>query len=339
MSAVVVTGGAGYVGSHAVKALAAAGRDVVVYDDLSAGHTGAVARLAKAFPARRITLVRGDIRDRAAVAAALRASSATAVLHFAARLLVGESVADPIGYYRANVEGSMTLLEAMAETGISCLVFSSTAATFGEPRTVPIDEDHPQDPINPYGETKLAVERALGHVERATGIRSVTLRYFNAAGADPEGLIGEDHDPEEHLIPLVIRAARTGAPVTVFGDDYDTPDGTCVRDYVHVADLADAHVSAVAHLEAGGASRAFNLGNGVGSSVREVIAMVQRHAKRDVPYAIGARRPGDPARLVASSSRAERDLNWRRRLSALDSIVGTAWAWHEKHPRGYGDRG
>ena len=227
MSTVVVTGGAGYVGSHTVKALAAAGRDVVVFDNLSAGHPEAVARVAKAFPGRAITLVRGDIRDPAAVANMLRATGASAVLHFAARLLVGESVRDPIGYYRANVEGTLTLVDAMAEAGVHHLVFSSTAATFGVPRAVPIDESHPQQPINPYGETKLAVERALPHIEKATGIRSMSLRYFNAAGADPDGLLGEDHDPEEHLIPLAIAAAMGGAPLTIFGGDYDTPDGTC----------------------------------------------------------------------------------------------------------------
>ena len=338
MNAVLVTGGAGYVGSHTVKALAAAGRDVVVYDDLSAGHAEAVARIAKAFPARRVTLVRGDILDRGALTAALRSASASAVLHFAARLLVGESVREPIGYYRANVDGSMTLLQAMADTGVGCLVFSSTAATFGEPQTVPIAEDHPQHPINPYGETKLAVERALPHVERATGIRSVTFRYFNAAGADPDGLIGEDHDPEEHLIPLAIAATRGGTPLTVFGDDYDTPDGTCVRDYVHVTDLADAHVAAVGALERGGASASYNLGNGTGMSVREVIASVARVSGRPVPHRMGPRRPGDPARLVASNDRARRALGWAPRLGALDAIVRTACEWHDRHPHGYEDR-
>ncbi len=339
MTTVVVTGGAGYVGSHAVKALAAAGRDVVVYDDLSAGHAEAITRVAGAFPGRRISLVRGDILDRAALEAALRASGATAVLHFAARLLVGESMRDPIGYYRANVGGTMTLLGAMADAGVQRLVFSSTAATFGEPRATPIDEDHPQHPINPYGETKLAVERALPHVERATGIRSVTFRYFNAAGADPDGLLGEDHEPEEHLIPLAIAAARGGAPLTVFGDDYDTPDGTCLRDYVHVSDLADAHVAALGALEAGGASAAYNLGNGQGMSVREVIAAVGRAAGRAVPHHIGPRRAGDPARLVAANARARRDLGWAPRLGALEAIVDTAWRWHDRHPRGYKDAG
>jgi UDP-glucose-4-epimerase GalE len=337
MSTVVVTGGAGYVGSHAVKALAAAGRDVVVFDNLSAGHPEAVARVARAFPARSVTLVRGDIRDRAAVANMLRATGASAVMHFAARLLVAESVREPIGYYRANVEGTLTLLDAMAEARIRHFVFSSTAATFGEPQAVPIDETHPQQPINAYGETKLAVERALPHVERATDIRSITLRYFNAAGADPDGLLGEDHDPEEHLIPLAIAAARGGAPLTIFGDDYDTPDGTCVRDYVHVTDLAAAHVAALTALEGGSASAAYNLGSGDGVTVRQVVERVGNLAGRSVPHTVGPRRPGDPARLVAASGRARRELGWTPRHQSLDAIVETAWRWHERHPRGFED--
>jgi UDP-glucose-4-epimerase GalE len=335
MSAVLVTGGAGYVGSHAVKALAAGGRDVVVYDDLSSGHAEAVDRLAKAFPAQTIRLVEGDILDGGAVERALRDSGATAVLHFAARLLVGESVRDPIGYYRANVTGTMAVLEAMAAAGLRHLVFSSTAATFGEPASVPINESHPQRPINAYGETKLAIERALPHVERAAGIRHAILRYFNAAGADPDGLVGEDHEPEEHLIPLAMRAVAGGAPLTVFGDDYDTPDGTCIRDYVHVSDLADAHVSALARLEGGGASGAYNLGGGEGLSVRQVIEAVSRVAGRPVPHATGPRRSGDPARLVASNARARADLDWTAARSRLGTIIETAWRWHDRHPAGY----
>jgi len=337
MSTVLVTGGAGYVGSHAVKALAAAGYDVVVYDDLSAGHRAAVDRLAQAFPGRAIALVCGDILDQPTLSGALRSSGATAVMHFAARLLVSESVNEPIGYYRANVGGTMRVLGAMAETGVSRLVFSSTCATFGEPETATIDETHPQRPINPYGETKLAIERALPHVERATGIRSITLRYFNAAGADPEGLVGEDHDPEEHLIPLAIAAASGSARLTVFGDDYPTPDGTCLRDYVHVTDLADAHVRALRALEAGGASAAYNLGTGTGMSVRQVIDTVARVTGRAVLHRIGPRRPGDPARLVASNARARKELAWSPRLGALETIVETACQWHARHPHGYQD--
>lgn len=338
MSTVLVTGGAGYVGSHAVKALAAGGRDVVVYDDLSAGHAGAVERVAAAFPERSVRLVQGDILDRKTVTETLRASGATAVMHFAARLLVAESVREPIGYYRANVTGTMAVLEAMAEAGVRHFVFSSTAATFGEPVSVPIDETHPQLPINAYGETKLAVERGLPHVERATGIRFAVLRYFNAAGADPDGLVGEDHEPEEHLIPLAIRAVQGGQPLTVFGDDYDTPDGTCVRDYVHVSDLAEAHLLALRNLEAGRPSRAYNLGGGDGMSVRQVIEAVGDVAGRPVPHQMGPRRAGDPARLVASNLRALTELGWSAGLSRLSTIVETAWRWHDRHPSGYRSR-
>jgi len=337
MSTVLVTGGAGYVGSHAVKALAAAGFDVVVYDDLSAGHAEAVGRIAAAFPARRVTLAQGDILDSAALVGVMREAGVSAVMHFAARLLVGESVTEPIGYYRTNVTGTLNLLESMATCGVSRFVFSSTAATFGEPIATPIDEAHPQRPINPYGESKLAIERALPHIERATGIRSITLRYFNAAGADPDGLVGEDHDPEEHLIPLAIAAVRGGRPLTVFGRDYDTPDGTCLRDYVHVSDLAEAHLASLRRLESQAPSASYNLGNGVGMSVLQVIETVGRMAGRTVPHTIGPRRAGDPARLVASNARARQDLGWTPRLGDLDSIVRTAWAWHEHAPRGYSD--
>ena len=335
MSTVVVAGGAGYVGSHAVKALAAAGYDVVVYDNLLAGHAEAITRLARAFPARSITLVRGDILDGVKVRETLEASKASAVMHFAALLSVGTSVREPVAYYQANVTGTMTVLGAMAAAGVTRFVFSSTAATFGEPERSPIDETHPQRPINAYGETKLAVERALPHLERAHGIRSVVLRYFNAAGADPDGLIGEDHRPEEHLIPRAFGAILGDAPLQVFGDDYPTPDGTCVRDYVHVSDLADAHVLALARLEAGGASGAFNLGNGQGMTVRQVIDAAGRAAGRPVPYTIGPRRAGDPARLVASNALARRELGWTPRLEDVQVIVDTAWRWHEKQPRGY----
>jgi UDP-glucose-4-epimerase GalE len=335
MSTVLVTGGAGYVGSHAVKALTAAGADVVVYDDLSAGHAEAVDRLAKAFPARKITLVRGDILDTARVAEALRSSGASAVMHFAARLLVAESVRQPLQYYRANVGGALSVLEAMTDAGVRQFVFSSTCATFGEPVTVPMDETHPQRPINPYGETKLAVERALPHLERAAGIHFVALRYFNAAGADPDGLIGEDHHPEEHLIPLAIAATQGGKALTLYGDDYDTPDGTCVRDYIHVTDLADAHVASLKRLEDGGASAFFNLGTGTGMSVRQVVDSVARVTGRPVPHAMGPRRPGDPARLVGANGRARQQLGWTPKLGELDTIVATAWRWHERMPRGY----
>ena len=335
MSAVLVTGGAGYVGSHTVKALAAQGYDVLVYDDLSAGHAEAVRRLQGAGLSGTIEFVQGDIADKAAVAHALRDSRAESVCHFAARLLVGESMEQPLGYYHANVTGTLALLQAMAEVGVKHLVFSSTAATFGEPKYVPIDERHPQQPINPYGETKLVIERALPFIERAAGIRSIALRYFNAAGADPDGLIGEDHEPEEHLIPLAIRAVLGRGSLTVFGDDWPTPDGTCIRDYIHVTDLADAHVAAIRALERGAQSTAYNLGNGEGISVREVIDTTHKITGRPVPHRIGARRPGDPARLVASSTRAQSELGWSPSRS-LDDIIGTAWRWHSRHPQGYG---
>ena len=338
MSVVLVTGGAGYVGSHTVKALAATGYDVVVYDDLSNGHVEAIERLAGAYAARAITLVRGDILDGPAVEAALRRSGATAVLHFAARLLVGESVREPLAYYRTNVTGTLTVLDAMRQTGASRFILSSTAATFGEPLRTPIDEDHPQQPVNAYGETKLAVEHALPHVERACGIRWSALRYFNAAGADPDGLIGEDHHPEEHLIPRALAAVRGGPPLSIFGEDYPTPDGTCVRDYVHVTDLADAHVAALRRLEAGEPSRAYNLGNGTGMSVRQVIDAAGRAAGRAVPCTVAPRRPGDPARLVASSRRASEELGWRPRWGDLQMIVDTAWRWHSTWPQGYATR-
>jgi UDP-glucose-4-epimerase GalE len=334
MSLVFVTGGAGYVGSHAVQALLRTGSDVVVFDDLSAGHAEAIGRLARAFPARRLELVEGDMLDAAALGRALESSGASAVMHFAARLLVGESVREPIAYYRANVTGTLTVLGVMAELGLKRFVFSSTCATFGEPVTDTIDESHPQRPINAYGETKLAVERALPHLERAYGIKWTALRYFNAAGADPGGLIGEDHKPEEHLIPRACQAVTGGPALAIFGDDYPTPDGTCLRDYVHVCDLAEAHVAALARLDRGGASGAYNLGSGTGMSVREVIDSVSAVAGRPVPHSIAPRRPGDPAKLVAATGKARAELQWQPRYD-LATIVRTAWQWHETHPNGY----
>jgi len=335
MSVVFVTGGAGYIGSHAVLALAAAGHDVVVYDDLSAGHAEAVSRVAKAFPDRTVTLVHGDIADEPAVTSALRASFATSVMHFAAKLSVGESVREPFKYYKTNVVGTLAVLSAMARIGISRFVFSSTAATFGEPHAIPIDESHPQQPINAYGQSKLAIERALPHFERAHGLRWIALRYFNAAGADPGGRIGEDHHPEEHLIPLALQAVNGGRPLTVFGNDYPTPDGTCVRDFIHVTDLAAAHLAALQALELERPSTAYNLGNGQGVSVRQVIDAVGSVTGRPVPHTIGPRRAGDPAQLVASSARIKRELGWAPAFESLEAIVDTAWQWMRRHPRGY----
>jgi UDP-glucose-4-epimerase GalE len=333
---VLVTGGAGYIGSHTVKALAQAGYEVCVYDSLLAGHRQAVDRIARAFPERRITFVEGDVRDRARVVTALKDSGAQAVLHFAALLSVAESVREPVRYYDNNVVGTLSLLSAMIEAGVSQLVFSSTAATFGEPLRTPIDETHPQSPINPYGETKLVIERALKSFDAARGFRHVVFRYFNAAGADPEGLLGEDHEPEEHLVPRAILAVATGVPLQVFGADYPTPDGTCVRDFIHVTDLADAHLAGLRELEAGAASASYNLGMGDGVSVRDVIASVARVLGKDVPHVFAPRRPGDPSRLVASNARARAALGWTPRLSDIDTIVATAWGWHEKNPKGYG---
>ena len=334
MSTVFVTGGAGYVGSHSVKALAAAGYDVVIFDDLSAGHKKAVDRIAAGFPDRRVTLVEGDMLDEAAVERAMSEARPTAVMHFAARLSVGESVRKPFDYYRVNVTGTLAVLRAMSRLGVEHFVFSSTCAIFGE-TDIPLDEERPKQPVNAYGETKLAVERALPHIERAHGIRWTALRYFNAAGADPDGWIGEAHDPEEHLIPRAIAAVMGGPALTVFGDDYPTPDGTCIRDYVHVTDLAAAHLRSLARLGEGGASRAYNLGSGTGMSVRQVLDTVARVAGRPVPHTVSARREGDPPRLVAQSQRAREELGWQPGRD-LDEIVRTAWQWHTRHPSGFG---
>jgi UDP-glucose-4-epimerase GalE len=328
--AVLVTGGAGYIGSHACKALARAGYRVVAFDNLVAGHRAAV---------KWGELVEGDITDRAAVADALRRHAVSGVMHFAAFLDVGESVREPAKYYRNNVVGALTVLEAMAETGVTNLVFSSTCATYGEPIETPIVESHPQQPINSYGESKLAVERAFPHFERAHGIHAVSLRYFNASGADPEGDIGEDHAPEIHLIPRAIEAATGGRVLQVFGDDYPTPDGTCLRDYVHVTDLADAHVKALEAIVETGTSGAYNLGTGRPQSVREVMASVERVSGRAVQWTLAPRRAGDPAVLYASPAKAQAELHWTPQFVDLDAIVGTAWAWHRSHPHGYGGAG
>lgn len=319
---VLVTGGAGYIGSHTCKVLAQQGYLPVVYDNLSSGHEWA----AKWGP-----LARGDILDRSALDRAIETYRPSACLHFAAFAYVGESVTDPGKYYRNNVAGSLTLLEALRDHGIDQFVLSSTCATYGVPDKVPIDETMPQAPINPYGASKLMVERMMADFYAAHGMRSAALRYFNAAGADPDTEIGEDHDPETHLVPLVIEAAYgSGDAVTVFGTDYETPDGTCVRDYIHVTDLAKAHVLSLKALEQGLTHRAFNLGNGSGYSVREVIASVERVTHRRVPVKLGNRRPGDPARLISNSARAADELQWRPQITNLDEIISTAWAWHKR---------
>ncbi len=318
---ILVTGGAGYIGSHACKILARAGYQPVVYDNLSRGHRGAV---------RWGPLVEGDIADRATVAAALDQHRASAVMHFAAYAYVGESVADPAMYYRNNLLGTLSLLDAMRDTGVDQIVFSSTCATYGTPGSIPIRETAPQQPVNPYGETKLAIERALHWYGKAYGVRSVSLRYFNAAGADPDGEIGELHEPETHLVPLVLQAALGQRPhIDVYGTDYPTPDGTAIRDYIHVQDLADAHLRALEHLDAGGESAALNLGTGRGHSVREVVRVAEAVGARPVRCRDTERRAGDPPALVADAGLAAEFLGWRAKMSDLETIVRTALTWHK----------
>ena len=320
--AVLVTGGAGYIGSHACKALARAGHVPVTLDSLEHGHASAV---------RWGPLVQGDVRDRALLERTMREHRVAAVVHFAAYAYVGESMRDPGKYFGNNVAGTLSVLDAMRACDVRAIVFSSTCATYGVPRSLPIDERHPQDPISPYGESKRVAERALHWYGAAHGLRSVALRYFNAAGADLDGEIGEDHDPETHLIPLAIGAALgTQPPLAVCGTDYPSADGTAVRDYVHVSDLADAHARALDYLLDGGGSVAVNLGTGRGHSVRAVIAAVERVARRAVPRRDVARRAGDPACLVADAARARELLGWEPRCSGLETIVDTAWRWHAR---------
>jgi UDP-glucose-4-epimerase GalE len=332
MTRILVTGGAGYVGSVSAEAFLAAGHDVVVLDDLSTGHRAAVP------PGARLQV--GSYGDGATVARLLAAESIEAILHCAARSLVSESIEDPARYFRDNVAGGITLLEAAREVGVDRVVFSSTAAVYGVPDSTPIREDAPLRPINPYGETKRSFEGALQWYARAYGLRSVTLRYFNVAGATEA--LGEDHDPETHLIPAILGAVETAESVTLFGGDYPTPDGTCIRDYIHVADLADAHLRAIEATArddprtAGGAVIC-NLGNGGGFSNRDVLAAAERVVGTAIPHEIGPRRPGDPPVLVASADRAAEILDWRPQRPTLDEMVGLAWAWRRAHPGGYAD--
>ena len=319
---ILVAGGAGYIGSHMTKLLLEAGYATTVLDNLSNGHRDAV---------RGGDFVRGDLDDAALLERVFAAGRFDAVMHFASCIQVGESVTDPAKYYRNNVANTTNLLDAMMRHGVSRLIFSSTAAVFGEPREPRLTEDSPTAPASPYGRSKLMVEQILADYDRAYGLRHSALRYFNAAGADPDGTLGERHEPETHLIPLALQAAvgRRGA-LQVFGDDYDTPDGTCVRDYVHVADLCRAHLLALERLADGGASRAYNLGNGDGYSVREVLETVREVTGRPVPLRSAPRREGDPARLVADAARARRELGWRPEFAALDAIVGHAWNWERR---------
>jgi UDP-glucose 4-epimerase len=332
MTRILVTGGAGYVGSVSVEAFLAAGHDVVVLDDLSTGHRAAVPAGAR--------LVVGDYGDQAAVTRLLADAETDTILHCAARSLVGESLQDPARYFRDNVSGGIALLEAAREVGVARFVLSSTAAVYGLPLKTPISEDAETRPINPYGETKRAFEGALIWYGRAYGLRSVSLRYFNVAGATDA--LGEDHDPETHLIPAILGAVERGRPLTLFGDDYPTPDGTCIRDYIHVADLADAHLRAIEATAAGDlrtadGALAFNLGNGDGFSNLEVIQAAERVIGRPIDYEVGPRRPGDPPVLVASAERATTVLGWRPERPSLDEMVGSAWAWRRAHPSGYDD--
>ena len=317
----LVTGGAGFVGSHACKALAGAGYTPVTYDNLVHGHETAV---------RWGPLEVGDILDGAKLAAVLARYRPIAVLHFAAFAYVGESMTNPVKYYRNNVAGSVTLFEAALQHGIRRVVFSSSCATFGIPRGGPIAEDHAQVPVNPYGRTKLVVEQLLSDLDYAHGLRSIVLRYFNAAGADPDGQLGEMHLPETHLIPLVLDvAAGRRRSIPVFGVDHGTPDGSCIRDYVHVSDLATAHVQAVERLLAGEGSAAFNLGTGRGASVMEVIEAARRVTGRDIPIEIAPARPGDPPALIAASDQARVALGWRPQWAALEAQIEHAWRWVE----------
>ncbi len=327
---VLVVGGAGYIGSHMTQWLRNHEWPHLVFDNLEYGHEAAVAGSP---------FVKGDLRNEADLHAVFDANpEIDVVMHFAAYTYVGESVTEPGKYWKNNTSAVLALLEIMRERGIKKFIFSSTCATFGEPQRIPLTEDHPQNPISPYGQTKLAVEMILKDFDHAYGLRSVALRYFNAAGADPNGAIGEDHRPEAHLIPNAIFAA-TGKkpPLTVFGNDYDTPDGTCIRDYIHVADLAQAHALAISHLRDGGDSRFYNLGNGNGYSVAEVIKTVEEVTGLPVPHSIGPRRPGDPARLIGSSAKVKADWNWNPQYPDLRSIIEHAWAWHSSHPDGYED--
>lgn len=324
---ILVTGGAGYVGSHAARLLTREGHRVWVYDNVSRGHAAAT---------QGLPLVRGNLSDRELLAQTMREHKIEAVMHFAAFALVGESVTDPNLYYENNVVGSLRLLQAMRDAEVTKIVFSSTTATYGEPEKSPIAETTPQHPINPYGFSKLAVEHLLDDFAAAYGIGFAALRYFNASGAAADGVIGEDHRPESHLIPIVLQVALGQRErITIFGDDYPTPDGTCIRDYIHVDDLASAHLKALTRLQPGKGLK-MNLGSGVGYSVQQVIEMCREVTGHAIPAVIGPRRPGDPPALVADSSLARRTLDWQCCYSDLRTIVTSAWNWHRSHPHGYG---
>jgi len=328
---ILVTGGAGYIGSHTAAELLARGENVIVLDSLQTGHRQAV--LSDRY-------YQGDIRDTALLDQIFSEHEIEAVIHFAASSLVGESVTDPLKYYDNNVVAAQRLLAAMHRHGVNKIVFSSTAATYGEPKRTPIEETDPTEPTSPYGETKLAIERMLAWCDRAYGIKSVSLRYFNAAGAHPEGWIGEDHTPETHLIPIVLQVALGQREhVSIFGDDYPTPDGTCIRDYIHVMDLAQAHFLALQRLRNTGESGIYNLGNGTGFSVKQIIEKCREITGHPIPAVVSPRRPGDPAVLIASSRKAKQELGWTPQYEDVGTIIETAWKWHRRHPRGFSEPG
>ncbi|HEY8345157.1 MAG TPA: UDP-glucose 4-epimerase GalE [Bacillota bacterium] len=324
---VLVAGGAGYIGSHVVLDLVKEGHEPVILDNLSKGHQEAV---------RHGTFVQGDIGQIDLVKEVLTKEKIEAIIHLAADSLVGESVTNPAKYFRNNIGNGQALLDAAVACGVRYFVFSSTAAVYGEPEKVPIPEEHPKNPTNPYGFSKLTFEGMLRFYEEAYGLRFISLRYFNAAGADPEGKIGEDHRPETHLIPIVLQTALGQRDhLQLFGTDYPTPDGTCIRDYIHVVDLSRAHLLALNALAAGKASSIYNLGNGQGYSNQEVVETARRVTGKEIKVTVGPRRPGDPAVLVASAEKIRAELGWRPRYPALEEIIETAWRWHQHHPHGY----
>ena len=326
--AILILGGAGYIGSHTVYELIDAGRDVVVADNLLTGFRAAVHPKARFYQL--------DIRDRSALDELFTKEKIEGVIHFAASSQVGESMSDPLKYYDNNLHGTMVLLQAMVAHGVDKIVFSSTAATYGEPERVPILETDRTDPTNCYGETKLAMEHMMRWVSRAHGLKYVALRYFNACGAHPSGAIGEAHNPETHLIPLILQVPNgQREKISIFGDDYPTKDGTCIRDYIHVSDLAQAHILALDHLLQGGESDVFNLGNGVGFTVKEVIDVARAVTGHPIPAETCPRRAGDPAQLIASSKKAVEQLGWKPKYNDLNTIIASAWKWHRAHPRGY----
>ena len=331
---VLAVGGAGYVGSHVVRELCDRSHHVVVLDNLSTGHAQAVRAASRG----AAELIQGDVGDPTLVRDILRSREIDAVMHFAAASLVGESMQNPSKYWRNNVSCTVELLDAMVDSGVDRIVFSSSAAVYGEPMQTPIPEDHPKSPTSTYGMTKLAIEHMLAGYHSAHDIKSVSLRYFNAAGADSAGDIGEDHDPETHLIPIVLKTALgLRHRLSIFGTDYPTPDGTCVRDYVHVSDLANAHLAALERLAGRAGASAYNLGNGAGFSVREVLRSAEKIVGRPITAAEDRRRPGDPAVLVASSQLAQRELGWEPAQSSLEHVIASAWAWHSASPGGYGE--